>query len=68
MLSTALGLLLVGVLILLPGGLLVVAAVLLVRELRQDRAAANEADVAQQGQTPGSQLDSPPPAPPWPLA
>lgn len=69
MLANALGVLLVAALILLPGVLLVVAAVLLVRELRQDRAAAEDADAAQQGQTPGSQLDSPPPpSPPWPLA
>lgn len=66
MLATALGLLLVAFLILLPGVLLVVAGVLLVRDLRAG--AGYRGDAARQGQTPGSQLDSPPPSPPWPLA
>ena len=67
--ESALAIALVVALMLLPGVLLVVAAVLLVRELRQDRAADDEADAAQQGQTPGSQIDSPQrPSPFWPWA
>ena len=58
-------LLVAAVCILLPGALIVLA---IAASLRSMNRAADAERETRQGQTPGSQLDSPPPAPPWPLA
>lgn len=59
---STLGLVVAVACILLPGVLMIAALLLIARRHRR------RPDASAEGQTPGSQLDAPPPAPPWPLA